>query len=544
MCSILRLLKLFAPELPFILAGVFVALLSLGLSVSVFAAIGLQAAALGSAATLRWLAAGRVGARYTERLTTHDATFRAIARLRLWLLRRLIPLAPVQLGMQRSGELLSRLTADLDALDSLLLRLVLPLILFALAASAGLYWLSGWNMTAAMAIAGLLLVNLAALYLIAHHAAPAQAALLDERTALRTHVIDGTEGLADLMASGAGHQQAAVITRSATALVHEQLKAARAQASANGIAKSLHGFILLALLTFSWPLVANGSVPPLLVLLAVLGYLGISELVAALPAAFMSAPRLAAAGSRIFALADIAPLTADSTKAQPLPTARTISFNNISLSYSAGELALNEVSFSVKEGERVAIMGTSGAGKSSLAALLLKFIAPGSGNIKIDTTNLAELNGDQWRSQISYLCQHTRLLAGTLRENLLMAKPYATDAEMQAALVAVELDGWLQTLPQGLDTWLGEDGLQLSGGQARRVALAMVVLKNAPLWLLDEPTEGLDARTAEAVLATLNRLTQNRTLLLITHDQMLLQPLALSRLILLENGQISSDGPI
>jgi len=186
-------------------------------------------------------------------------------------------------------------------------------------------------------------------------------------------------------------------------------------------------------------------------------------------------------------------------------------------------------------------MGPSGAGKSSLALLLLKFIQPSRGSIHIAGTSLADINGDDWRAGIGYLSQHTKLIAGTLRDNLLLAKPDADESTLITALKTVELEKWLASLPMGLDTWIGEDGLQLSGGQARRVALAMVVLKNASLWLLDEPTEGLDADTAQTMLTTINSITQKRTLVLITHDETILQALGLNRLILLETGKISAD---
>lgn len=544
MRNILRLIYLFMPAWLWLLLGLLVAVISLALGVGVFVTIALQVGAIASGAALRLLATSRVLARYFERLSTHDATFRVIARLRLWLFRKLIPLAPLQLGMQRGGATLSRLTADIDALDGLFLRLLLPLALFTGACTAGLYWLALWNITAALSIGLLLVLALCILALLARQASPHHAALMTEQSELRSHIVDGVEGLSDLMANGAGHQQAALITRSTAALVSEQLAVAEAQSHATLLVQLLQGLVLLVIITLSWPLLEANVITPATLLLTVMGYLGGAELLAALPAAFMAAPRLAAATGRIFEIADITPLNAEPAVSSAIPADLTLGFKNISLSYNADAPALNDVSFTIKPGERVAIMGASGAGKSSLAMLLLKFISPTKGKLLVGGTDIAALGGDVWRSQISYLSQHTRLIAGTLRDNLRLAKPDASTAELQAALAAVELESFMVTLPLGLETWIGEDGLQLSGGQARRVALAMVLLKNAPIWLLDEPTEGLDETTAEAVLTTIHKLTLGRTLLLITHDAAMLQPLALTRLILLDEGKISSDSPI
>lgn len=540
MRNLLRLARLFARDLPALLFGTLVALVSLALGMSVFAAIGLLIGAQASAGLLRLLAAGRVLLRYAERLATHDATFRILARLRLWLFNRLVPLAPVQLGFARSGDLLSRLTADIDALDGFYLRLLLPGLLIVLFGGMGLYAIACVAPHIALVLLGALLATALLLLIISYKAAPHQQAVLDRQGELRTHVIDGVEGLSTLLACGAAHQQAAVLARATSSLVREQLAVSRAQSRANALGIILHGGILLTLIVLA-PTVVDA---PGTLLLWLLAYLGGAELVASLPGLFMSAPRLAAASGRIFALADTQAAVREPEAPLPLPEQSDIVLEHVSLSYGREVLALDDINLTIQTGARVALMGGSGAGKTSLAALLLKFIAPTTGQLRIGGAELASLNGDAWRSRIGYLSQHTDLLAGTIADNLRLAKPEASAEMFRAALKAVELDNWLASLPEGLETWIGEDGLQLSGGQARRLALAMVVLRDAPLWLLDEPTEGLDEATTQAMLATINRLTQGRTVLLITHNATTLAPLGLQRLILLENGKIASDGPI
>ena len=544
MKNILRLFALFLPDLPWLLLGGVLAGISLALSIAVFQSAAFLLAGAAAAYVLRAAAGGRVVARYFERLATHGATFRTLARLRIWLYRRLIPLAPLQLGMSRSGDTLSRLTADIDALDGLYLRVVLPLALLAITTLGGLVWLASWNMPAALVILCVLVAAMVSFTLLAHKAAPYQRDLLQHQAELRAHVIDGVEGLSELLACGAGHQQAAVIARSTSALIRDQLALSRLQSRATFISQIIQGGFLIILLGFGWPLAVSGQVDSKLVIFAVLGFIGASELLGSLPLAFLSAPRLAAAAGRLFDMADRTPWLAEPVTPATIPADTTISFNNVDLAYERGTTILHNITLTLKPGERVALMGSSGAGKSSLAMLLLRFAAPSAGNITIGGVDLAQLEGDAWRARIGYLSQHNRLIAGSIADNLRLAKPDASTAELMDALAAVELDALVSSLPEGLETWVGEDGLQLSGGQARRLSLAMVVLRNAPIWVLDEPTEGLDAGTAQAVLTTLGQLAKGRTLLLITHDESTLQPLEPQRLVLLEGGRITSDGAI
>lgn len=536
MSSLLRLFALFKPDWRWLLLGAAIAALSLSFSLLVFGGIALLFGGAASAGLLRTSAPGRILARYTERLITHDATFRVLARLRLWLFARLIPLAPLQLGLQRSGDLLSRLTSDIDALDGFYLRLLLPLVLASGATGFALWWLAQHDGAAALLVLVLLAAYLTILFLTARSCAAHSAHVITGQSELRTDIIDGVEGLAELLASGAGYQQASVIARQSSSLVRDQLAVSRATSRASMATQILQGSLLLVLL--------SSSLAPQAMMIAVLASVVLAEVLGGLQSAFLAAPRLAAASARLFKLADTKPLATEPAAPQPVPADSSISFEKVSFSYGRGAPVLDDVSFGIKPGERVAIMGASGAGKSSLALLLLKFAEPAQGHIAIGKAPLAQLAGDAWRGQLGYLSQHTRLLAGSIADNLRLAKPAASEADMLTALEAVELGNFVRSLPDGLNTWLGEDGLQVSGGQARRLALAMVVLKNAPLWLLDEPTEGLDAATAEAVLTTIRRLTDGRTLLMITHDEAMLQPLGLTRLLLLENGKIAADNSL
>ena len=541
MRNLARLLRLFAPDMVWLPLGLVLALISLSFSLLLFASIGTLTAGFALAISLRTLAIGRIISRYVERLTTHSATFRILARLRIWLFERLVPLAPLQLRHARSGDLLSRLTADIDALDGFYLRLILPLILTILTLTAGALWLASWNLTGALLavglLGGLLLLLILAQRQLGHHAQ----ALAREQGEIQAHVLDGLDGLPDLLAGGAGHQQAARIARSTSTFIRHQLAQGRLTARLGAATRLVQALLLLCVLATGRPLVVSDHSLALYVTVAMLMLMAASDLLPSLYDAFLALPRLKAASDRLFALADT-PVFMPASGSAPAPGHPGLRLEQVTLTYPGQTTpALAEVSLTIAPAARIALTGRSGAGKSSLALLLLGFISPQTGRVLLNDMDLTHLEGESWRAQIGYLSQQTRLISGTLRENLHLADPVADEATCWQALDQAGLADFVRTLPHGLETWLGDDGVLLSGGQARRVALAMVILRNAPIWLLDEPTEGLDSQTAADVLATINTLTQGKTVLLITHDEANLAPLAITRLIQLEQGRVIHD---
>lgn len=535
MRALRTVLALFRQETGWLVAGALLALLTVSVGMLLLASAGaLVAVSAGLAVSVfgvRALALGRVLSRYSERVVTHEAIFRVLARLRIWFFTRMVPLAPAQLGFSRSGDLLNRVVADIDALDGLYLRVLVPLGLFPVVLIGGGILLSRLDLILAVMSVGLLVIfAVVVAWLVLQRASRAAADAVLQLADLRVQAVDGLAGLPDLLANDAAGAHQATLARTTSALVRSQLAVARATAASAAVTACVATGLFLSVL---W-LAPRGMVIPL-----VFGTVILAELLGQIPAAFINLGRLKAAAARVVELAECPPAVQDPAQPAPYPADQTLAFEGVTLRYPGRpEPALHGVTLTLTPGERVLIQGPSGAGKSSLIALLLKFRTPTTGRITLGGVDLATLRGDDVRARIGYLSQRTHLLSGTVREALHLAAPEADEPALWAALQAVELDSVVRALPQGLDTWVGEGGLLLSGGQARRLALAQVVLKNAPVWILDEPTEGLDDTTAHALMSTLACLIAGRTLLLITHDARLTEALAVSRTIRMTGGKI------
>ncbi len=529
-----RLLRLFAPCAPWLLTGLLLALLALASQLLTLGSAG-QAVLVGTG-MIGWLklaGSARPMLRYAERLLTHSATFRVLARLRLWLFAQLVPLAPQHLGTRRAGDVLARLLTDIETLDGFVLRLLLPVALGVSAATlavGALVYIHGPATLVATILLGLFLIL--ALWIMRGRA---QVITLPERQSdLRVHVLDGCEGLADLLASDAADRQLHRITQASAALNRAQLAHVRLRLGALLSSQLACALILLLLLP------AFARMDTGLALSASLITLGALELLPALALAGAHWPLMQTAAARIFDLADTPVTLREPVQSASLPTRRSICFEHVHLHYGRAKAALDAVSVEIPQGARVLISGPSGAGKTSLLNLLLKFATPTQGRILIDGVDLQTLDGDIWRTQLACLTQQTALMAGSVRENLLLAYPQASDAALWDALKAAGLDDFVRSLPDGLECWTGESGAQVSGGQARRLAIAQMLLRDAPIWLLDEPTEGLDAATAQSVMATLAARSHGKTVLLITHQPELADRFGITHRLTLQRGRLLS----
>jgi ATP-binding cassette subfamily C protein CydC len=242
------------------------------------------------------------------------------------------------------------------------------------------------------------------------------------------------------------------------------------------------------------------------------------ETVFALPSAFQFLGRTRAAGRRLLEVVETDPPVRFTEAARTLPEPLDVAFEGVRFRYRP-ELppALDQVSILLPRGRRIAVVGESGAGKSTLAHLLVRFFDPEAGAVRIGGADIRELSEPELRRAVVVVSQHSQLFSATVRENLLLAKPEANDAELQSALEAARLSDFVERLPEGLDTWVGEAGRLLSAGQARRLTVARAILRDAPVWVLDEPTEGLDRVTEAELVGSLLELTLGRTVLWITH---------------------------
>ncbi|NEV60465.1 thiol reductant ABC exporter subunit CydC [Thiorhodococcus minor] len=532
MTELRRLWILFRPYRGWMLLGTLAAILTLIANVTLMAAAGWFLTAMAAAgiagvamnyftpaALIRGSAMIRTAGRYGERLVNHEATFRLIASLRVWFYRHLEPLAPARLQQYHSGDLLSRIRADIDALDNLYVRVLVPVVVANISILLFTVFLLFYHPL--LAISGLSFLIVAGVGLPIwsqlRGQAPGQRIAEDEGT-LRTAVVDGVQGMAELTLYGATERQAQRIDGLSRRLVADQSRLSSDHGltqAAVGLCASLSLWVLLWL---AIPMVHDGTIlPPQLAMLA-LFTLASFEAVAPLPQAFQLLGRTLAAARRLFAIVDTQPAVPAPSGASPMPRGFDVEIANVSFSYpEANKPALSEISLRVPEGGRAAVIGATGSGKSTLFNLLLRFWAPSAGTIRVGGKDILDFHGDDLRRHIAVVSQHTYLFDATIRENLLIANPEASQGSLEAACRVAQIHDFISELPDGYDTWVGETGVRLSGGQGRRIAVARALLKDAPILLLDEPTEGLDAATERDLMQALGKLMAGRTVLLITH---------------------------
>ena len=496
------------------------------------------------AAAIRFFAVVRTGGRYADRLLSHEATLRLLAGLRVWLFRRLEPLAPAQLQGRRGADLAAGLQADVDTLQHAWLRLASPIVVALVSSVAVVTVAAALHPPTALALAVLLLAAGGAVPALARRvAAPPGAEAVASRAALRVATVDLLQGLADLRVAGAVERQIASIDGLGDRLVDSQRRAATAGVVAEaavGLSAGLALWTTALLVTAS--VMAGGlapSVAPALVPALALAAFAAFEAVAPLPAAMERWGEVAAAARRLFDLADRTPAIVPASRPSPTPRDGGLVFSNVRLCYEPdAPPALDGLDLAVDSGRYVALLGPSGAGKSSIGRLLLRFWEF-EGEIRLGGHDLRAYRPDDLRRLVGVAAQETHLFNGTLRDNLAIAAPEADEAMMMRALDTAQLGQLVRDLPDGLATWVGEGGARLSAGQARRLVIARALLRQPLVLVLDEPTENLDSATARRLLAAIAAERTGRTTLLITHDHAVAASFA-EELVLIEAGRITS----
>lgn len=518
MRPLLRILALWRARALWLLLGALVAVAAVaagvGLMVMAGALVGAAATAgaLAAPALLRAFGVGRVVLRYLERLTTHEATFRALADLRVWFFRGLSARAAGGLGFRRAGDVLSRLVSDIAALDALYLRILVPLAAAVLLLPALVVLLGRREPALTAAVGVLFALSAFALPWLAARATIALGGRLASTMAgLRIAALDALSGLREVRAFGAeGRMLAAVQARQASLFAAQHAVARRGAWAGAGAFLCGQAAVLAAL-------VAAGADPGFAVV-AVFLIVAAFEAISGLPRAGVLAGHAAAAARRVFEAAEGSNPVADPPRPGGLPAGTGLRFEAIRFRWAAERpLVFDGLTLDLPPGTRSAILGPSGAGKSTLAALALKVAAPESGRVLLGGADIATLSAADVRSRMAWLGQATHLFDDTIRANLLLARPGADEAALWAALDAARVGDMVRALPDGLDTWVGEGGARFSGGQARRLALARALLKPAPVLILDEPCAGLDGATERAFLGTLNDVAEGRTVILIAH---------------------------
>lgn len=481
--------------------------------------------------------------RYLERLVSHYINLSLLARLRVWFYAAIEPLAPARLMQYRSGDLLTRIVSDIETLQNFYVRIIAP-PLVALVIAIGMFiWLAGFSFTLAFAVLGfMLLVGIVVPILAQRLSATLNRQMIKRRAELNAHLVDSVQGIADLMAYGCERAQFDRVALLNRHLIRAQTELASITGLHNALGSFLTHLAMWSVLLIAIPMVNAMRFDGVYLPVIALAVLASFEGVLALPLAFQFLESNLQAARRLFEIAE-RPMTTDErpSRFSVLRPPSSIIFENVSFRYAPDEpRVLDNVSFELSAGKRLAIVGESGAGKTTIVNLLLRFWDCTGGRIVIDGHDLSEYSPDDARKFFAVVAQPTHLFNATIRENLLLARPEATEAEMINAAKQAQIHDFITALPEGYDTRIGEQGLRLSGGERQRLAIARALLKDAPILIFDEPTANLDAVTEREVLRTIHHSTLNRTVLLITHRLVELDDF--DEIIVLQAGRIVERG--
>lgn len=492
---------------------------------------------------VRIFAITRTLTRYGERVISHDATFKILETLRTWCYTRLEPLAPARLGRIHSGDLLTRIITDIDTLDNLYLRVLSPTAVAATVTALLTGFIYLYNPNIALLCAGSLVTAGIGIPFIADRAARSAARMLNEQTArLRTVLVDGINGLAALLACGAQTRQLEQIRLRHQEMIRTQYKMSRVTGLTNALMTLVSGIAVVGSLYIGVGAVTAGNLTGPQLALIVLAVIAGFDALIPLPKAYQYLGQTKKAADRLLKITQMQPAVTFKKKSNFLPRENHISFENISFQYThTHHPALEKVSIEIQPRQHTAIMGATGSGKSTLLYLLARFEDPSRGEIKLGDVPLNHLAEKELRNRVCIVDQRAHIFNGTLQDNLLIANPRAKNTSIHDALSCVLLSDLVQSLPKGIDTWVGEAGRLLSGGQARRLSIARALLSDAPIWAFDEPTEGLDTETAGAMMQNLMKQGTDKTIIMITH-----RPEALERMdqiIVLDSGRIAAAGP-
>ncbi len=486
---------------------------------------------------------GRAVFRYAERLVSHDAVLRMLADTRVAVYRRLERLAPAGLRTTRRGDLLSRLVADVDALQDYWLRWLLP-VSAAAAVSLGAVGFTAWLLPEAGAVlaVGLLAAGVGVPLLSGAVARRAERKLAPARGVLATRVADLLTGTAELTVAGALKRRTAKAGEADAELTRIASRGATATALGDGLGALVTGLTVTAAALVGVRAVQDGRLSGVALAVVVLTPLAAFEAVLGLPLAVRYRQRVMKSAERVHEVLDAPeplPEPAAPAPAPRSPFALRVEGLRARHEGQRGD-ALAGVDLTLERGRRIAVVGPSGSGKTTLAQVLLRFLGAYEGTYTLGGTDAAALDGDTVRGMVGLCAQDAHIFDSSVRENLLLAKKDATDAELRGALERARLDEWVASLPDGLDTLVGEHGARLSGGQRQRLALARALLADFPVLVLDEPAEHLDLPTADALTADLLAATRGRTTLLITHRLAGLD--AVDEVIVLDGGRVAQRG--
>ena len=547
-----RLLRLLAPRFRWMFLGALLGFFTVGSGVGLLmlAAWLISTAALHpgiaelqvAVVGVRFFGIMRSVWRYVERLVTHQVTFKILADLRSWFFRQLIPLVPGRLGGLRSADLFVRLTADIDTLEQFYLRVLTPPATAAL--TALLLTLLFLRISPAAALIQLLfflgaatLVPWLARFLGKKYAAQ----LVVLRNDLHNLVVDGLQGMAELRLFGARERHLEQVSRLNSQLEMLHRKSARLAGFHSSLLDVFMYASVASVLAVVLPQVLAGRLSGVLPAVLALGVMASFEALQPLPQALQELESSLEAARRLFSLIPDEVSTPSFLPGKSLPDLRRLDFLRVGFTYpDNAEQALHDCSWNLRRGEQVAVVGPSGAGKSTMLQMILGFLQPQTGQLTWNGIPYPLLEAEEIRKHLGVVSHRDHIFHTTLRENLLLGNPDATEEELQKSLKAAGLWELVEKLPRGLDTVTGESGTRLSGGERQRLLIARVLLRNPEILLLDEPTANLDVETERRLLETLLPVTKGRTVLWITHRLVRMEQM--DWIIVLQKGTVVEQG--
>ncbi|HLT10477.1 MAG TPA: thiol reductant ABC exporter subunit CydC [Micromonosporaceae bacterium] len=467
--------------------------------------------------SVRAFGIGRGVLRYLERLAGHDAAYRVMGELRA---RTYEGIERGGFGARRAGDVVARLVSDLDTVAEGVTRVVVPYLVAAATGVASVLFLGALLPPVGVVVfAGLLLVGAGVPLVQAAAARRAERRLAPLRGELTAQIVELVHGAPDLLAYGAAGPRV-----DAALETDRGLRAAAARSSGGlGLGGLLVAFAggasVWAALALGTPAVRSGALDGVLLAVVVLTPMAVFEAMSALPMAAAHLGGMRSALARITALSEQPAAVVEAASPRPLPPAPyRVRLESVTAGWRPNRPVVTDFDLDLRPGRRVALVGPSGSGKSTIAALLVRFLDPSAGRLTVNGIDAREFSTADLRRVVGLVTEDAHVFDTTIEENLRIARPDATEAQMRDALRRARLLDWVETLPDGLRTPVGERGAKLSGGQRRRLALARALLAGFPVLVLDEPTEHLDDETAQAVTADLLEATRDRAVLLITHQ--------------------------
>ena len=472
-------------------------------------------------ASVRGLAIGRTLFRYFEKLVTHDATFRILAKLRVQVFEKIIPLSPAVLNRYRNSDLLNRLVSDVDTLDSLYLRLIAPFITAIFVILAMCIGLSFVNAPLALGLGASLLLLVFVIPTVFYQLGKKFGdKLVHSRALYRTQFLEFIQAQAELLLFNAEDKLKDNMAKTEANWQADQQKEANLSGFSTALSLFLNGLIIAAMLWFSSQAeFGNDEYRMAFIALFTFAALASFEILMPLGSAFLHIGQVIASAERVTDIIEQQPLVTFNGKAEFDQNATTlIETKDLSFTYPERQnRALENLNLTIQKGKKVAILGKTGSGKSTLLQLLVRNYDAKQGQLFLAGKPIADYAEDTLRSQFCFLTQRVHVFSDTLRQNLQFASAVnISDEKMIEVLNQVGL-GKLLEQEQGLDIWLGDGGRPLSGGEQRRLGLARILLNDAPILLLDEPTEGLDRETERQILRLILAHAENKTLIMVTH---------------------------